>query len=242
MSLLSTFPMPRRRGPFGSAFSRKAAFFCLKFLSRISACLGLFGISRIVIGKKTPDLVYDLNSEEFVGLVGSGKNVFVKGWGFRDGLESAPFRDEIVAYFKPVDCYRIPAEDSVKLARSMAPLVVGVHIRQGDYRHWEGGRHFFETSVYVSLMRGYDRLKLGNVAFVVSADEKLRPDDFKGLKVVFAPGNPVSDMHALSLCDKIFGPLSTFSGWASFYGKVPHLFIDGDSKVSDENFSIKGLI
>lgn len=241
-SLLSTFPTPVRRSLFRSGYSRKAAFFCLKSLSRISACLGLFGISRIVIGKETPGQVYDLNSEDFVGLIESGRNVFVKGWGFRDGLESGPFRDEIVAYFKPVQSYRIPAEESVKLARSMAPLVVGVHIRQGDYRQWEGGRHFFETSVYVSLMRGYDRLKFGDVAFIVSADEVLRPDDFKGLKVVFAPGNPVSDMHALSLCDMIFGPLSTFSGWASFYGKVPHYFIDGQRELCDESFSIKGLI
>ena len=40
-----------------------------------------------------------------------------------------------------------------------------------------------------------------------------------------APVHPVSAMHAMSLCDYILGPPSTFSGWASFMGRVPRLEI-----------------
>ena len=35
----------------------------------------------------------------------------------------------------------------------------------------------------------------------------------------------IEDLYALSICDYILGPPSTFSMWASFYGGVPLRFI-----------------
>jgi hypothetical protein len=44
-------------------------------------------------------------------------------------------------------------------------------------------------------------------------------------------------MTAMSLCDAIIGPPSTFSQWASFMGRVPRLQIKSrDQVVREEDF------
>jgi len=62
------------------------------------------------------------------------------------------------------------------------------------------------------------------------------------LQVGIGAGSAVGDMCALAKCDYIFGPLSTFSMWASFYGNKP-LFLIHDSKVriEREKFGVADL-
>ena len=48
-------------------------------------------------------------------------------------------------------------------------------------------------------------------------------------------------MTAMSLCDAILGPPSTFSQWASFMGRVPRLQIKSrDQIVREEDFAVAG--
>ena len=53
---------------------------------------------------------------------------------------------------------------------------------------------------------------------------------FTGVDVVAAPGEVIADLSAMTHCDYIFGVPSTFSRWASFYGKVPLATIDRDTR------------
>ena len=55
-------------------------------------------------------------------------------------------------------------------------------------------------------------------------------------------GSSVGDLYALARCDYIFGPVSTFSQWASFYGDKPlfHLHESND-RVERERFTISDL-
>ena len=61
------------------------------------------------------------------------------------------------------------------------------------------------------------------------------------LPVVYpGPGQPVEDLYALAACDYIIGPPSTFSRWASFYGKTPLWEMrDADSSPKLEEFEIR---
>jgi hypothetical protein len=57
--------------------------------------------------------------------------------------------------------------------------------------------------------------------------------------VEIGSGPPVNDLWTLSKCDFVFGPPSTFSQWASFYGKVPLLHLRGnDDRIEVEKFRI----
>jgi hypothetical protein len=80
------------------------------------------------------------------------------------------------------------------------------------------------------------------VAFFISSNETFSVDIFEGCKCYRfgkEPSGDILDLHTLSLCDRIIGPWSTYSRWASFIGEVPLSFIKSkDQSFTDECFSI----
>jgi hypothetical protein len=61
-----------------------------------------------------------------------------------------------------------------------------------------------------------------NVGFLICSDERIELKNFDGLNVFqIKDAILIDDLYALSECDYIIGPPSTFSEWASFYGSVP---------------------
>jgi hypothetical protein len=168
------------------------------------------------------DAVYDLNGEDYHQRLDRGGRLFVKGWKFRDHEHLVSEHRAIAEYFTPVEEIRVKAEHAVRRARAIGDFVIGVHIRQGDYRAWKGGIHYFETEQYVHWMREASSLHPGRrIVFLVCASDRVDSALFGGLPVRMGPGEVVSDLHALSLCDAIMGPPSTFSTWASYSGRVP---------------------
>jgi hypothetical protein len=174
----------------------------------------------------------DLNGPVFSELLKSKKLIFPMGWKFCDHSVLAQYRAKIRHYFTPVKSVRQPAEMIVAHAREKADLLVGVHIRQADYRTWKNGIHFYETERYVQWMRDIaESNPLKRVIFLICASNRLDETLFSGLPYVNGPGVAAGDLHALSLCDQIIGPPSTFSGWASYYGGAP-LCVLHDSSTS----------
>jgi hypothetical protein len=137
-----------------------------------------------------------------------------------------------------VESIRRPAEKIVSHARELGDLLVGVHIRQDDYRHWKNGIHFYETERYAQWMRELSERNSDNkVVFLFCASNSLNESLFKDLSVVKGPGSPCGDLHALSLCDQIIGPPSTFSGWASYHGGALLCVLqDTSTSLTPENF------
>jgi hypothetical protein len=60
-----------------------------------------------------------------------------------------------------------------------------------------------------------------NVSFLVCSDAPVPPAAFVGLDVLYGNGHELEDLYALAACDRLLGPRSTYSKWASFYGAVP---------------------
>jgi len=108
--------------------------------------------------------------------------------------------------------------------------VIGVHIRRTDYKHAFNGQYFLDNSVYRKYMEMITtQFTDKEVAFLICSDEKIDLVDFSGLNCFhIASAGAIEDLYALSLCDYIMGPPSTFSMWASFYGKVPLRIITED--------------
>lgn len=180
---------------------------------------------------------FDMNVPDFIRLTRRTPLVLLDGWAFTDHTNIRRHAATVREYFQPVDAVREAAEFVVQRARQECDLLIGVHIRQGDYReHWDG-IHFFETSQYVRLMREVaERFAPLRVGFLVCSNQAQEPTHFAGLPVHYGPGNLFQDLIALSLCDRIIGPLSTFSGWASFYGEVPLLNIRRATPESEPQF------
>jgi hypothetical protein len=122
-------------------------------------------------------------------------------------------------------------------------VVVGVHIRQGDYRTFREGVYFYPVTRYAAWMRELAEQFPGRrVAFFVCSDEPREAAEFSGLTIIPGAGSAVADLDALSRCDYILAPVGTFSMWASFYGNKPLFLIrDGQARIEREKFAISDL-
>lgn len=73
------------------------------------------------------------------------------------------------------------------------------------------------------------------VIFLIFSNKTIEKKDFKKYNFDICSGNFIEDQLCLAACDYIMGPPSTYSMWASFYGKVPLYRINDPSY----NFCIK---
>jgi hypothetical protein len=122
-------------------------------------------------------------------------------------------------------------------------LVVGIHIRHGDYKTFWDGRYYYTLEEYHQFMLQIKALHPDKrVAFFISSNEQFDVSTFEGCRCYRfgkEPSGDMLDLHTLSLCDRILGPWSTYSRWASFIGEVPLCFIKQKSQqLTDEDFSI----
>lgn len=61
-----------------------------------------------------------------------------------------------------------------------------------------------------------------NCAFLVCSNETIDAANYPAeLKIHTGERHFITDLYCLAACDGIIGPPSTFSIWASFYGKIP---------------------
>jgi len=220
---------------------------CRKVLFEGAQILGIAAARGIIPGATAIDIRrfdemeegdIDLAGEAFGNFLNSGKLLLPMGWKFSDHAGVRKHREVIIRYFRPVESIRKPAEKIVSHARELGDLLVGVHIRQDDYRRWKNGIHFYETERYVHwMLELLERNPGKKVVFLVCASNPLNESLFQDLSVVKGPDSPAGDLHALSLCDKIMGPPSTFSGWASYYGGIPLCVLqDTSTSLALENF------
>jgi len=202
----------------------------IRRVSLLNEKLPLFGKRVFTLRERPGQLIILLETPEVQAQIEDARIVFVYGWIFRAPEAMRRQAEKVRAYFRPIAEYERASTQAVVPLRKDADVVIGVHVRQEDYRHWRKGTCFFTIPQYVSWMRELAGQFPGQkVAFLVCSDEPRRQEEFPGLTVGFGPGSPMGDLYALAKCDYILGPLSSYSQWASFYGNKP-LYQLGDSK------------
>lgn len=177
------------------------------------------------------DAYYELSDPKFLAVAKGKQFVFLQGWPFRDEASLHKHAEAVREFFKPVEASARSVEAHVRKAREGCDVLVGVHIRQGDYKQFMGGRYFYETGEYAGLMGGVERLFEGKrVRFLVCSNAVPEAGVFGRLDVTFGPGHLLEDMYSLARCDLIAGPPSTYTLWASSYGKVPLYHVEDPSR------------
>ena len=158
----------------------------------------------------------------FVELGKRRRILLIRGWNFRNHDVFNKHADTIRNYFLPLDTYQDNVAVRINRAREESDILVGVHIRQGDYATFRNGMYFYDTSQYSKVMREVKGLFSGKkVGFLVCSNAEQDPTEFSQLKVIRGTNHIIEDLYALARCDLIMGPPSTYSMWASFYGQVP---------------------
>ena len=170
---------------------------------------------------------------------------FTKGWQTRtDTRYLKQTMPELKRIFRPREEIMQKAEKMVSTLREGNDMVVGVHIRRGDYATWNEGRFFYELEEYHQFMLRVRDLyaKEGKrVSFFISSNEDFDMSLFEGCQCQRfgrEPSGAILDLYTLSVCDRIMGPFSSYSRWASFIGEKPLCFLEAkDQQFTDASFS-----
>lgn len=164
----------------------------------------------------------DLESPAFLDLARRPGLLLIRGWRFRATHALERHTDRVRRFFVPAETHRRAVADLGRGLRQRGDVVIGVHIRHGDYRNFLGARFYFDVGVYATLMRQLTELfPRRRVAFLICSNAPQPASAFANLDVTFGTGHEVEDLYALAACDYVVGPPSTYTLWASFYGNVP---------------------
>lgn len=202
----------------------------------------IFGVLRLP-ENQPENQEYDLSSPEFLELVTQKKVLLVKGWLFRDNANLIKHGDKIRDYFTPIASHRSPVNSLICTARQSCQVLIGIHIRQGDYADFMGGKYFYTVAQYIQLMEKVEALFPNQqVAFLICSNVQQNPEDFSSFNVTFATHHLVEDLYSLAQCDYMMGTVSTYTLWASFYGKVQlYMIQDLDRSPSIADFLNYGV-
>ena len=173
----------------------------------------------------------------------SNSTVFIYGWKFREPKLTIKHASKIRAFFNPTHEINRVISSNVGELRKECDLLVGVHVRRGDYDKWKSGEFFFAQEDYSMFMKQISRLYFEkNVLFLICSNEKVDRSKFEDFSIEINDASPIEDIYTLSECDLIIGPPSTFTQWASFYGKKPLLHIySKDYKFTKDDFKVSGI-
>jgi hypothetical protein len=183
----------------------------------------------------------DLGSPHFLSLIAGKKIIFLRGWGYRYYSNFGKYADKIRAYFKPDVKLSNEISYPILSLKMSSDIIVGVLIRHGDYRTFAGGVMFYEVEQYVRIMQSFNNLFLNKkIGFFICSDFEQDVSKFADLNFIFRAKSPQLNIHTLALCDYIISPHSTYSSWASFYGRVPWYIIEDPAMpLKLENFKIQ---
>lgn len=175
--------------------------------------------SLAVVRLQGPD-EFDLGAESFKQLAREVRVVLARGFLFRDYAAFAAHADTLRRVFAPRTEHLDRARAAVRAAKGDADRVVGVHIRRGDYAEWNDGRFFWSDNEYAQLMAAAAEQWPGETTrFLICSNDTWERSELPNSAP--GPGHEIEDMYALAYCDAILGPPSTFSAWASFWGRTP---------------------
>jgi len=170
----------------------------------------------------------NLSTAETVGQLQSVRTTLLAGWSVRAWSLIERHQAAIRDALQPDEQYISAAKSFIADIRSEYDTLVGVLIRQGDYRSFRNGEFFFESARYRELMDQYARESFsGKVAFVIASPESQPTEVFAEDRFRFCSGDPFGPNHflenfaELSLCDVILTPPSTFSMISAFLGDIP---------------------
>jgi hypothetical protein len=167
----------------------------------------------------------DMSEKSFISKVTGGRFTFLtKGWFYRfPSVNKNHFLNEIQSFFDLVEPYKSNVQSLVQKARCNCDVLVGVHIRQTDFREHEGGKFYFKTDEYSRIMRHCQNLfHPRKVGFLVVSDETHSLSDFPNLECSLGSGIDIEDMYCLGGCDYIIGSIaSSYSLWPAVLFQKP---------------------
>ena len=121
----------------------------------------------------------DLEGDEFMSAVYGDQHVLTLGWLFRGPRLVQKHAEAIRQYFQITDSHQQRVDSVIRKIRGESDLIVGVHIRQGDYATFKNGMYYYSTAQYAAMMHQVvEQFPGKRVAFLVCSNSPCRGQIF----------------------------------------------------------------
>jgi hypothetical protein len=161
----------------------------------------------------------------------TNKSYELKGFHFSSGELAFKHRTQICDILRFINTEVLPIENLINEAKKRYDVLLGVHIRQNDYKTYYDGKFYLTPNQYLQSVEHFKSLYLPSqrIGVVICSDDrealqkiqKEHPDYF------YPKGTIAQDIYALSKCNYIIGPkATTMNTWASFTGETMLLQIE----------------
>lgn len=157
----------------------------------------------------------------------------VSSWNYRDYENVEKYSSDIREFFQPKEEYLDNAKNlSSEIWGGRENLFVGVHIRRGDYKNWQGGKFYFDDTVYNHVLHNIeDIFEEKEICFILFSNETVALQNFDvNSRIVCSKGSAIEDHWLMSKCDYLVGPPSTFTRWAAYMGRKPLAYIESNEQ------------
>jgi hypothetical protein len=176
---------------------------------------------------------------DFATLNQIGLFSFVDGWQHGEDISFVrEQKEKIVELFKPTTIVANTVYESFK---GFDGITIGVHVRRGDYKDYLGGKYYYSSDAYYRIMHRIRQLFASSnqkLRFLICSNEPFEIPIENNDVFTIQGADGITDLYALSKCNYIIGPPSSYSQWASFIGDVPLcLLLSETMDISMESFS-----
>ena len=122
---------------------------------------------------------FQLNDPSFQKLVNQKPLTFLFGRFFRDYLNFEKHQNIIRQFFRPTARIQANVENFMGNARKGTDLIVGVHVRRGDYAQFVGGKYFYSQEDYCTILQLMQvNLPVKKMRFIICSNERINEGFF----------------------------------------------------------------
>lgn len=169
------------------------------------------------------------------------KNCYVKGWyNFdKNNILIRKYQDLMIKKYTLKKNYYKNNPLFLKMLSldKSKTILIGVHIRRGDYKKWNNGKYYFKDEQYRTYMRKMKKeinIHINKKCiFIIFSNEKTSFEESDTLWI--SKNTWYLDHFLMGQCDYLIGPPSTFTVWASYIGKTKYIHI----KSSEQKIELK---
>lgn len=184
---------------------------------------------RLLLAQKLQSL--DLADSTSFDLINKFNITVLSGWGICNWKLVEKHQSKIREALKVRCKYFSLSNSFVADKRQKYDFIIGVMIRQGDYKLWEDGQYYFSVEQYSQWINQLSEMfeYRGKVGFILASDTSQDMKNFANQNIHFTTGitggsgHYIESICQLSLCDVVISPPSSFSLWAAFLGDIPFI-------------------
>lgn len=191
---------------------------------------------RIIFSTESGGEVYYLPptkeaSKKLETLEQSKRTIFfanVSGAVFRNPEGIQKHREAIAKRYEPTGGVETRVQEILQPLRERFSTIVGVHVRQGDYKGFKGGKYWIPQERVREILDEYlseFKKSAEQTCFVITSDSPIREEIFQGLNIVVSKETAGVDLFTLAASDALIGSDSTFGHFAAYWANIPHIIM-----------------